>query len=188
MQDLGISNSTPQSDNRLKNLFWPTISTATDVDTLGTQGFWICVIVAVLAFCISLFAGSLFAGLLVLVFYFLGAIGVREHDRFTAVVVFLMFLTDTVLAFGIWKVLLCVVLLSNMRATFIASSWKAITPDSEMPLRFSETWGDKFSDKMPAWLWPKVRVIYYIYASLFLLLTVVGLVVLLNKGLLRPFH
>jgi hypothetical protein len=72
MQTLGVSNSTPPSENRLKNLFWPTISTATDVDTLGTQGYWICAIVAVLALASSILAGQPISGVLLLLFYFLG--------------------------------------------------------------------------------------------------------------------
>jgi hypothetical protein len=182
MQTLGVSNSTPPSENRLKNLFWPTISTATDVDTLGSQGYWICAIVAVLALVGSILAGQMVAGVFLLLFYFLGGVGVREHSRYAAVVVFVMFLADTVFAFGIWKVFLCMVLLSNVRATFMASSWKSTVPESEMPMRFSDTWTDKFADTLPAWIWPKARIVYYIYSAGFLALTCFGLFVLLRRG------
>ena len=36
-----------------------------------------------------------------------------------------------------------------------------------MPIRLSETWGDKFVDKLPVWLWPKVRIAYYIFSVAF---------------------
>ncbi|HZR29438.1 MAG TPA: hypothetical protein VFA71_11735 [Terriglobales bacterium] len=39
MQTLGVSDSTPQSENWLKSLFWPSIQS--DVDYLGAQGYWV---------------------------------------------------------------------------------------------------------------------------------------------------
>jgi hypothetical protein len=62
-----------------------------------------------------------------------------------------------------------------LRATFIASFWEPKETEAEMPIRLSETWGDKFVDKLPVWLWPKVRIAYYIFSVGFLALTTVGL-------------
>jgi hypothetical protein len=39
MQTLGLSDSTPRTESRLKSLFWPTIQTGSDVDYLGAQGY-----------------------------------------------------------------------------------------------------------------------------------------------------
>ena len=39
MQNLGLSDSTPKTESRLKSLFWPSISSDVDVDYLTTQGF-----------------------------------------------------------------------------------------------------------------------------------------------------
>jgi hypothetical protein len=188
MQTLGVSNSTPPSENRLKNLFWPTITTATDVDTLGTQGYWICAIVAVLVLASSILAGRPIAGALLCILYFVGGTGVREHSRFAAALVFFMFFIETVFAFGIWKLLLCLVLLSNLRATFIASSLKSSAPESEMPMRFDDTWADKFADKLPALIWPKVRIVYYIFSIGYLILTCWGLFLLMRRGGVHPLR
>jgi hypothetical protein len=49
MQTLGLSDSTPRSEGRLKSLFWPSIQSGADVDYLAVQGFWVCTIVGVLA-------------------------------------------------------------------------------------------------------------------------------------------
>jgi len=177
MQTLGVSNQTPQSDSRLKNIFWPTIHTASDVDTLGSQGFWICTIVGVVTFAVSLIGGNPIAGFFLLLYFYMGGVGVRQHDVYSAIVVFIMYLTNTVASPGIVSVLLTAVLLSTLRATFIASFWEPETVEAEMPIRLNETWGDKFSDQWPKWLWPKIRIVYYVYSALFLLLMMTGLAV-----------
>ena len=43
-----VSGESNRSDGRLKSIFWPTVENAWDVNYLGQQGFWICVIIAVL--------------------------------------------------------------------------------------------------------------------------------------------
>jgi hypothetical protein len=178
MQTLGVSNSTPQSESRLKNIFWPTIRSATDVDTLGTQGFWICVIVAVLALGEMTILGQPMLGLLMGIYFYLGGVGVREHNVYSAIVVFIMFLANTVASPGILNVILTAVLLSTLRATFIASFWEPGAADTEMPIRLSETWGDKFADQWPKWLWPKFQIVYYIYSACFLFIMLLGTVVI----------
>ncbi|MGA8014152.1 MAG: hypothetical protein WB949_17105 [Candidatus Acidiferrales bacterium] len=186
MQTLGISDSAPQSDSRLKNLFWPTIHSASDVDTLGTQGYWICAIVAVFSFVSSVIIGHPIAGFFLLLYYYLGGVGVRQQSVFSAIIVFIMFLADTVFSPGILKFFGCVLLLSNMRATFIASFWDPGVAEAEMPMRFDETWGDKFADKFPSWLWPKIRYAYYGFAVIFLALTLVGLFMLAQRRHVLP--
>ena len=64
MQTLGVSN-TPSSDNRLKSLFWPSVESASDVDYLGAQGYWVCAIVAVFSLAVFALAGQWFIGILV---------------------------------------------------------------------------------------------------------------------------
>ncbi|HKV06313.1 MAG TPA: hypothetical protein VJO53_14550 [Candidatus Acidoferrales bacterium] len=175
MQTLDLSGTAPKSENRLKSLFWPTIHTATDVDYLGSQGYWICAIVAVFSFVGSVTTGHPIAGFFLLLYYYLGGVGVRQRNVFAAIVVFIMFFADTIFAPGILKFFGCVILLSNLRATFIASFWDPGVAEAEAPMRLDETWGDKFADKFPSWLWPKIVYGYYVFAVLFLLLTLTGL-------------
>lgn len=181
MQTLGISNSTLRSDNRLKNIFWPTIHSGSDVDTVGSQGYWICTIVAVATFVTSAFAGHPIIGFSGLLYYYFGGVGVRQQSCYAAVVVFVMFVLNTVLSPGIVSFFACVLLLSVLRATFIASFWEPETVEEEMPVRFSETWSDRFADKLPLWLWPKVRIAYYIYSAGYLALTTLGLAILFAR-------
>jgi hypothetical protein len=185
MQTLDLSGTSPKSENRLKSLFWPTIHSASDVDYLGSQGFWICALVAVFSFVVSVMVGSPIAGFFTLLYFYLGGVGVREKDIFAAIVVFIMYLAETILAPGTVKFFGCVLLLSNVRATFIASFWDPGLAEAEAPVRFDETWGDKLADKWPAWMWPRIKYGYYVFASLFLLLTMTGLFVMLFRGQFR---
>jgi hypothetical protein len=105
MQTLGVSDSTPKSESRLKSLFWPSIQSGSDVDYLGIQGYWVCTFVAVVTMAFGLLAlGSarslaqmaflaMVSGI-VFLFYYLGGIGVREGSRFAAAMVFAMYALD----------------------------------------------------------------------------------------------
>jgi hypothetical protein len=87
MQTLGLTDSAPRTEGRLKSLFWPFIKTGDDVDYLGTQGFWVCTFVAILSFVVSAFSGHEIVGTMVLLVFFLGGVGVREHSRYAAAIV-----------------------------------------------------------------------------------------------------
>jgi hypothetical protein len=177
MQTLGVSNTTPQSESRLKNLFWPTIRTGDDVDTVGAQGYWICAIVAAYSLVFSLYTGHPIVGFCFLIYYYFGGVGVREQSRYAASIVFVMYVLGTIVTPGVVRVILCAALLSNLRATWIASRWKPEIVRSELPIRLNATWGDKFADRLPPWLWPKVRIGYYIFSIGLLVVTIIGLLI-----------
>jgi hypothetical protein len=185
MQTLDLSGSRSQSEGRLKSLFWPSIRTANDLDYLGAQGFWICAVVSVLSFAILAIAGKPLLGVLVFFVYFLGGVGVREHSLYTAAVIFLMYAADSIAAGpSVVRILLAAVLLSNLRATWIASHWSPNSDEASLPPRFSETWSDKLVDQLPMWLWPKIRIPYYVFSAVFLALTVAGLIMLIRHRIL----
>ena len=175
METLGLSGSAERSEGRLKSLFWPSIQNGTDVDYLGAQGYWVCTIVAILSFVFLAIGGQPITGAAILLFYYLGGAGVRERSRYAALVVFVMYLLDTLLMPGVVRIILSALLLSNLRATWIAASWRPESEEAALPLRLNETFPDKLADQLPPWLWPKVRIAYYIYSAGFLLLVIVGL-------------
>ncbi len=85
MQTLGISDSGPRTESRLKSLFWPSVQSGSDVDYLGTQGYWVCAIVAVFSLILFVATGHPIAGSFVFLYYYLGGVGVREHSFYAAV-------------------------------------------------------------------------------------------------------
>jgi hypothetical protein len=185
METLGLSESTPRSESRLKSLFWPSIQNGADVDYLGLQGYWVCAVAAALSFALTVIAGNPVLAVTVLVFYYVGGVGVRERSRYAATAVLALFVADTLVTGpSVLRILIGALLLSNLRATWIASRWKSGTEEAALPPRLNETPGDKFADELPQWLWPKVRIPYYIFSGGVLLITAAGVAIMLlrHKG------
>lgn len=181
MQTLGLSDSPIRTEGRLKSLLWPSVQTSNDVDYLGAQGYWVCAIVAAVGLLTSLFIGHPIAGIFVFFYYYLGGVGVRQSDVYAAAAVFVMYIADSLLSgfrSPVIEVLLAALLLANLRATWIASRWKPGSDAAVAPPRFNETWSDKFVDQFPMWLWPRIRILYYIFSGCFLLLVAVGVAIL----------
>jgi hypothetical protein len=81
MQSLGLQGETKRSDGRLKSIFWPTVENAWDVDYLGRQGFWICLVIAALQIVFSAASGNpilIAFGAAEALLFFIGGMGVRE--------------------------------------------------------------------------------------------------------------
>jgi hypothetical protein len=90
------------------------------------------------------------------------ATGVRRRSKVAALYVFLVYALGTRLAYSNLRILLCGLLLSNVRAVWLASRWRSsgTVDDSPAPL------GDKLSDLFPVLVWPKTRVVFYVFAPL----------------------
>ena len=194
VQTLGISDSTPATESRLKSLFWPSIKNGTDVDYLGAQGYWVCAIVAVGSFVVAIAFGQPIMGVLLLLFYYVGGVGVRERSLYAAAMVFGLYFVDLLFAIsrvgpgagGVVRIIFAALLLSNLRGTWIASQWKPGSEEAELPPRFAETWKDKFADKFPSWFWPKVRIVYYVFSfCMFALISLGAAAVILRPDLIE---
>ncbi len=203
MQTLGLSESTPRSEGRLKTLFWPSVHTETDLEYVTEQGFWICSIISGLNIWTAARMGlrlvSLFM-ILEVAFFFLGGIGVRQRSRFAAVAVFAAYFCGRLLQFamvgpslvnqvgfqsmgGIVGIVIVALLLANVRGIWQAAKWQPA--EGEPPLiRLNETLKDRFTDQMPQLVWPKVRVLFYVLAgieSLMILLAGIGVAIQFNR-------
>jgi hypothetical protein len=182
MQTLGLSDSTPRTENRLKSLFWPSIQSGADMDYLGSQGYWICMLVAVMSVVVLVATGHLIAGLFTFLFYYVGGIGVRERSLYAAAIVFVMFALEIVgSGVNVVRVLFAAVLLSNLRAVWIASRWKPESEEASLPARLNETWTDKLADQLPLWLWPKVRFAFYVFSAGYLAMVLLGLSIMVSR-------
>jgi hypothetical protein len=192
MQTLGLSDSTTRSESRFKSLFWPSVQSGADVDYLAVQGFWVCTIVGVLTLVFQALTGNLISGVLFFLLFHFGGVGVREHNPFAAGIMLAYYVVDflstVVLVFanspgiGVVKIIIMALLLSNLRATWIAAGWNPNSEEAALPPRLGDTFTDKFADKWPAFIWPKVKVLYYIFSFACLVLIVTGLVLLYLQG------
>lgn len=195
MEILGLSESTPKTESRLKSLFWPSIQSGVDVDYLGAQGYWVCTIVAIISLLFMLAVGQPITALATALYFYLGGVGVRERNFFAAVIVFFLYFLSTILMLGmlftlggVVRIFISGLLLSNVRATWLASQWVPGSEEAAIPPRFAQTIGDKFVDKLPAILWPKLRIVYYIFSYYifsvaYLSLTVIGLGIFVARRL-----
>jgi hypothetical protein len=168
------------SDSRLKNIFWPSIENSNDVDSLGTQGFWVCSIIAGITLITSLVTGQTIVGVVMSVFFFFGGVGVRERSRYAAAAVFVMYVLDTLTSPSIVRWILTGLLLSNLRATWIAAAWKLESAEASPVPRFNDSWTDKFADQLPTWLWPKIRIFFYVFSVALFAVMALGLVAMIR--------
>jgi hypothetical protein len=183
MQTLGLSGEGRRTDGRLKSVFWPTVENAWDVNYLGQQGFWICVAVGILQVVFSALSGNVIATVIsvfIALVYLVGGMGVREADWPAAALIFVIYLFNLTYAMclgrmpGIFQIAAAAILLSNIRAAFLASEWKPAAEDEDRPTRFNETFADKLVDWLPEKAWPKLKIPFYAMAAVLLLLEMLG--------------
>jgi hypothetical protein len=198
MQTLGLSGDNKRSDGRLKSIFWPTVENAWDVDYLGQQGFWICLLIAASQLGFALLTSSalpIVMGFLGAYLYFSGGVGVREKSWPAAAMISACYFLETLLAFltgpmltagGMVRIVFLGLLLSNLRATFLASEWKPAAEGEDRPQRFSETFRDKLVDAWPPRMWPFMEKPFFILGAVWLTLSLIGLAgaVMIRLGLL----
>jgi len=183
MQTLGLSGESRRTDGRLKSIFWPTVENAWDVDYLGQQGFWLCLLVAVFQLVTGALSGHpiIFASSAAVALVFVvGAMGVRESNWPAAAMVFSQYFAGILASMatgqlpGILTIIAAAILLSNVRATFLASGWRPAAEGEDRPTRFNETLRDKLVDQLPPRAWPILQIPFFALASILLLLSLLG--------------
>jgi hypothetical protein len=171
MQTLGLSENTPRTESRLKSLFWPTIQTTYDVEYITTQAFWVCVLVGTVTMIVGCIAGHP-AVVLDTIFFYLGACGVRRRSVAAALLLLLAYVAAGFVAslgggpaFNVGRILFTALLLSNVRALWIARRLpvETIEPPAAPGLM------DFLSDTLPRPAWRFGRFAFYPLAALELL-------------------
>jgi hypothetical protein len=185
---LSLKQEKERDDGRLKSIFWPTVENQWDVDHLGRQGFWLCLIIAAIQLIGALISGNpatLIFGVAAAIVFLVGGMGVREGNWPAAALVFALYAVNLVYGIavahfpGVLTIIATGILLANVRAAFIASTWKPLPEGEDKPTRFNETFGDKLADQMPAKLWPALQIPFFGVAALLLLLSLAGSCILL---------
>jgi len=183
MEILGLSNSTPRTESRWRALLWPTIRDEGDFDYVTTQGFWICFTVAVMSLVLESLADSLVSAALDAAFYFLAALGVRQRSRVAAVTAFSAYLLSALVlqkytggGFGILRIIFLALLFANIRGNWLSARWAVDQSGSYAPMRLNQTLGDRLSDQLPAFLWPKSKYLFYVLAVVEIALLLIALV------------
>jgi hypothetical protein len=177
---LGLDQTEVKEDNIFQRMFWPS-DHAGETDALGKQGFWVCFGIAIISLVTLLVQGHWLIAPLPLLFYGLGGIGVREHSQPAAVLVAIVYLLEQLLGIvflgrppGLIAIAATVLLLANIRGTWIAARWAASGDPDAMPERQSTTFTDKLADQMPAAVWPRARIAFFGIAGVYVLLTLLS--------------
>jgi hypothetical protein len=198
MSTLGLSGKSESTDGLWKGLFWPTIQNAQDADLAAIRGFWICFALALvstplgsggLAISIGISIAS-FLDLAIFLFYFLGAVGVRQASFAAAASMFANYLLSTILFFWLSPLhfsfirLVCLaLLLTNLRAAFLIRKWQMDPQHRDEfaygPTRMNSTLRDKLVDQMPMRVWPWGRIVFYVLAAVLIPLEGIEIVILL---------
>ena len=201
MSTLGLSGPPQQTDGLWRGLFWPTIQNAQDIDLAATRGFWICFAIAFGSATITGRNVSIEFGLnvenaldlAVFLFYFLGAIGVRQTSFAAAAAMLVSYLLGTILYFWVspfhfsfFRLVGLALLLTNLRGALLIRKWKSDVRRQEdfeyAPSRQNETWRDKLVDQMPLRVWPLGKAIFYALALALIPLETYGIAQLIRHS------
>lgn len=188
MSTLGLDGRPQREDNIVQRIFWPS-NHAGEADSLGQQGYWVCLVVALISAAISIFTGHPAIGLLVFVFYWLGGMGVREHSIAAAIIVAAGYIGALAFAIatrhmpGFLDIAISAILLGNIRGTYIASSWKAKGDPDVFPDRMNVTFFDRLVDQLPPKVWPKGRYAFFLVAVVYGALIALGTIAMMRAPL-----
>jgi hypothetical protein len=184
---LGLAEPAEKEQNLFQRLFWPA-DHAGEVDSLGQQGFWICMLVAAGSFVVLAIQSHLVIATLTLAFFALGGIGVREHSTTAAVLVAFAYVLNLFSAFatgrppGILTIAAAVLLLANIRGTWIAARWAKRGDPDAFPDRLTDTWRDQLVDQLPARIWPKSKILFFIISAVYIVLAALGTAALVRHA------
>jgi hypothetical protein len=164
----------------MTNLLWPKIRNEWDVNDLGRQGFWLCLIIALFQLIAAAIVPDVWMRLLAVlsaVVFVVGAMGIREANWPAAALMFVFFaitLGDNIVNGRMPSILHFIaglILLSNVRAAFLASRWQPIAEGDIRPSRPTRSFGDRLANRIPSKWWPRPRVAFFAVATLLVLFT-----------------
>ena len=170
MQTLGLSESTPRTEGRLKSLFWPTLTNGADVDYVTYQGFWLCTIIAGLTVAVGALNGQALEASFDAFFFFLCGVGIRRRSFYAAVIALVVYFASTFVllkltghGFGVQRVLATALLMSNTRAIYLAWKWPATEIESNLSPQ--SIW-ESFAQFSARWIWPVGRYVLVLLSIL----------------------
>ncbi len=142
-----------------------------------------CVVLALFTLLIGASRHNAASSLPDVLYFYLAGVGIRRRSRFAAVSAFAIYLISVVAAVwiahagGIVSIFFLALLLSNVRATWVAHNFTTEQPLNHSPLP-PDTLLEKFTDLIPRIIWPVGRWFYYALA----VLELIGLVSILFHG------
>jgi hypothetical protein len=118
--------------------------------------------------------------------------GVREHSISAAIIVALGYIAGLIFAIathrfpGFLDIAITVILLGNIRGTYIASSWKAKGDPEAFPDRLNVTFFDWLVDQLPSKLWGKGKYAFFSVSAVYGVLLALGTIAVVRAPAARP--
>jgi hypothetical protein len=173
--------------------FWPIVDSVDDIERITLLGFWINVATGVLgaismggpllrASSLSGRAGALLLAVCALLFYYVGANGIRRNSFKASVLIFVISAAFVVIALRahhlspgtIVPLILSIIV---MRGIWLTSHF--VPAGTEVPpLKPLMLLNRSFTDRVPQEVWPRYQWIFYGLGALFLLVAIVGMLIL----------
>jgi hypothetical protein len=122
MQTLGLSDSTPKTSSRLRDLFWPDLSAEPSAESACDSAAWACFAIAGITTVFG-FLNSLWVLIDAVLFLLIG-FGLRKKNRTAAVAGFVLYGLETITAItggrppGVLTILILAILFNSVRASF----------------------------------------------------------------------
>ncbi len=164
--------------------FWPIANNGDDVQRLTLIGYWVYTYLALQNLYVGLagymdarlpaqrWTAALISGGVVL-FYFLGANGLRLRSVTAALMMTVVEIVDLVAErvreghFPVGTSLITILLLIVLRGIYLAARWERTHGPSE-PLAYNAWFGPSVTDRWPRALWLRFRILFWILGSLML--------------------
>lgn len=133
-----------------------------------------------------------YLGSAVFLFYFIGALGVRQASVAASASMLAAYVLGTVIYFWIspfhfsfLRLIGCALLLTTLRAAILITKWRKdplLSEDTEYAAdRLSLTWRDRIANQMPTKVWPWARFLFYIIAAILIPLECLGVAKLITS-------
>lgn len=124
MQTLGLSDSTPKSEGRLRALLWPTIGSDVAAATVGQNAMYACVGVGAVTIALVLLRITPVSGLLDAALFLMLGIGVRQFSIAASILALLLYVANVVMSIahgvigpgGVVAVIITSLFISSVRA------------------------------------------------------------------------
>ena len=124
MQTLGLSDSTPKSEGRLRALLWPTIVSDVAASTVGQNALYACVGVGALTIILVVLRIAPVDSLLDAALFLMLGIGVRQFSMAASILALLLYVTNVAMSIahgvigagGVVAVIITSLFISSVRA------------------------------------------------------------------------
>jgi hypothetical protein len=165
--------------------FWPAIKNESDADNVIRRGAWACLILAAVAILTVTIPGQQAFGIVEAVYLVVAALGIRAKSRIAAVATFAGVFMNSIAGYSssarygsvVVDAIILALLFANIRATWLFARWARDLDVEPVSISYRRRFDHTLMNQMPALIWPKARVAFYVLATMLLIVQALSFVV-----------